>query len=72
MFASFSANPAKARWSPKPCGLGSTPSSFCSPLHECVNDALLADLVELDGQLVAVDGGDVAIAEFLMEDAVAE
>jgi hypothetical protein len=31
---------------------------------------LLAGLVELDGQLVAVDGGDVAVAEFLVEDAV--
>ena len=28
-------------------------------------------LVEVDGQLVAVDGGDVAVAEFLVEDALA-
>jgi hypothetical protein len=42
------------------------------PLHETIHHALLAGLVELNGQLVAVDGGDVAVAEFLMEDAVAE
>ncbi len=29
-------------------------------------------MVEGDGELVAVDCGDVAVAEFLMEDAVAE
>jgi hypothetical protein len=29
-------------------------------------------MVEGDGQLVAVDRGDVAVAEFLVEDAVAQ
>lgn len=42
------------------------------PLHETIHHALLPRLVEVDGQLVAVDGGDVAVAEFLVEDAVAE
>ncbi len=41
------------------------------PLHETIHHALLARPVELDRQLVAVDGGDVAVAEFLVEDAVA-
>ena len=41
------------------------------PLHETIHHALLPRLVELDGELVAVDGGDVAVAEFLVEDAVA-
>ena len=44
---------------------------FSNPLHEAIHHALLAGLVELDGQLVAVDGDDVAVAEFLVEDAVA-
>ena len=35
------------------------------------DDALLARLLEVDGQLVALDGGDHAIAELLVEDAVA-
>src|SRR5690606_7643341 len=39
---------------------------------EAVEHALLAGLVEIDGQLVAVDAGDVAVAEFLVEDAVAD
>jgi hypothetical protein len=42
------------------------------PLHETIHHALLAGAVELDRQLVAVDGGDVAVAEFLVEDAVAQ
>src|SRR5262249_31195469 len=33
---------------------------------------LLASLVELDRELVAVDRGDVAVAEFLVKDAVAD
>jgi hypothetical protein len=45
---------------------------FSRPLDETIHHALLARLVELDGELVAVDGGDVAVAEFLVEDAVAE
>src|SRR5262249_39848100 len=42
------------------------------PLHETIDHPLLPRLVELDGELVAVDGGDVAVAEFLVEDAVAD
>jgi drug/metabolite transporter (DMT)-like permease len=48
----------------------STPHSH--PLHEAIHHPLLARLVELDGELVAVDGGNVAVAEFLVEDAVAD
>jgi hypothetical protein len=33
------------------------------PLHKTIHRALLSRLVEADGQLVAVDGGDVAVAE---------
>src|SRR4029077_18277500 len=42
------------------------------PLHKTIHHALLAGAVELDGELVAVDRGDVAVAEFLMKDALAE
>lgn len=42
------------------------------PFHKTIHDPLLPGAVELDGQLVAVDAGDSAVAEFLMEDAVAE
>ena len=42
------------------------------PLHKTIHHALLAGLVEMDGELVAVDGGDVAVAEFLVEDAGAD
>ncbi len=42
------------------------------PFHKTIHHALLAGLVELDGQLVAVHGGDVAVAEFLMKHAVAD
>src|SRR5262249_44935117 len=42
------------------------------PLHKTIHHPLLARLVELDGELVAIDGGDVAVAEFLVEDAVAD
>jgi len=41
-------------------------------LHEAVHHLLLAGLVELDGELVAVDDADAAIAELLVEDAVAD
>ena len=41
------------------------------PLHERIHHALFAGFVELDGQLVAVDLADSAVAEFLVEDAVA-
>jgi hypothetical protein len=42
------------------------------PLDKTIHHALLAGAVELNRQLVAVDRGDVAVAEFLVEDAVAE
>ena len=42
------------------------------PLHETIHHALLTGAVELNRQLVAVDRGDVAVAEFLMKDAVAD
>src|SRR4051795_6983483 len=42
------------------------------PLHKTVHDLLLPRLVEGDGELVAVDPGDAAIAEFLVEDAIGE
>ena len=49
-----------------------SPRRLSHPLHKTIHHALLAGLVELNRQLVAVDGGDVAVAEFLVEDAVAE
>jgi hypothetical protein len=42
------------------------------PLDKTIHHAFLAGAVELDRQLVAVDRGDVAVAEFLVKDAVAE
>ena len=41
------------------------------PLHKTIHHALLPRLVEADGQLVAVDGGDVAVAELQVKNAVA-
>src|SRR6185295_20014299 len=41
------------------------------PGHEGVDHSFLARLVEVDAELVAFDGGDDAIAEFLVEDALA-
>src|SRR3974390_2960182 len=41
------------------------------PLHKTINYALFAGLVEADGQLVAVDRGDVAVAELLVKHALA-
>src|SRR6516162_8550005 len=41
------------------------------PFHKAVHHPLLASLVELHDQLVAVDRGDVAVAEFLVEHAIA-
>src|ERR1700704_5135123 len=46
--------------------------TFLHPLHEAIHHALLAGLVELDGELVAVDRGDVAVAELDVEHAVAD
>src|SRR5690606_25832120 len=40
-------------------------------LHEGVDDLLLARLIEGHDQFVAFDGADVAVAELLVEDAVA-
>ena len=45
---------------------------FSHPLDITIHHALFAGAVELDGQLVAVDRGDVAVAEFLVKDAVAD
>src|ERR1700757_3773912 len=46
------------------CGLG--------PLDKTIHHLLLAGLVEGDGELVAVDLDDMAVAEFLVEYAVVE
>ena len=40
-------------------------------LDKAVHDALFAGLVEVNGELVAVDLRHIAVAELLMEDAVA-
>ena len=42
------------------------------PFEKAVDDAFRAGLVEVDGELVALDGGDGAVAEFLVEDALAD
>src|SRR3982075_2000109 len=42
------------------------------PFHEAVDHTLFAGLVERDGELVAVDGGDVAVAELLVKHALAD
>src|ERR1700736_3151446 len=42
------------------------------PLHEAIHHALLAGFVELDGELVAVHRGDIAVAELEVEHAVAD
>src|SRR5246127_583541 len=49
-----------------------TPADRSRPLDKTVHDLLLAGLVEGDGELVAVDLHDMAVAEFLVEDAVVE
>src|SRR5438094_9920357 len=41
-------------------------------LDVAIDHALLAGLVELDHELVAVDRGHVAVAEFLVEHAIAD
>jgi hypothetical protein len=41
-------------------------------LDETVHNVLLAGFVELDGELVAVYGDNVAVAELLVKDPVAE
>ena len=40
------------------------------PLHELVDHLFLAGFVEIDGEFVAFDVGDAAVAEFLVEDAL--
>src|SRR6185312_10092308 len=40
--------------------------------HEAVQHLFLAGTVEIDGEFVTLDRGDVAVAEFLVEDAVAD
>jgi len=42
------------------------------PLDKTIHHALFASAVESDGELVAVYCRDVAVAEFLVEDAVAQ
>jgi hypothetical protein len=42
------------------------------PLHKAIHHSLFAGVVEPDGQLVAVHGGDVAVAEFLVKHAGAD
>ena len=42
------------------------------PRHETIHYALLASLVELDRELVAVDDGDIAVAELLVKHAVTD
>src|ERR1700722_3944828 len=48
--------------------LGAATSHF---LDETVHHLLLAGMVEIDGELVALDVGDIAVTELLVEDAVA-
>ena len=42
------------------------------PAHKTIQHLLLSGLVEIDGEFVAVDCRDVAVAEFLVKDTVAE
>src|SRR5262245_48484393 len=67
-----------SRASLKACAsrLGRTARAFqqtaiSSPRQERRDDALFAGLVEIDGQFVAVDGADAAVAEFLVKHALA-
>src|SRR5690349_10757611 len=57
-----------SRQCPRYCCRGDRALSH--PLHKTVDHLLLAGLVEGDGELVAVDLHHMAIAEFLVEDAV--
>ena len=43
-----------------------------NPLHKAIHHALFAGLVEGDGELVAVHGHHVAVAEFLVKHALAD
>ena len=40
--------------------------------HKSIQHALLAGAVEVDGELVPLDGSDIAVAELDVEDAVAD
>jgi hypothetical protein len=60
-----------ARWSTGRL-YSSRPPAALNSADESVQDLFLAGLVKIDGQLVAVDGGDVAVAELLMKNAVAD
>ena len=53
-------------------GQGGERDEMSHPLHKTIHHALFAGLVEADGQLVAVHGGDVAVAEFLVKHAGAD
>ena len=46
--------------------------SGSQPVHKTINHALFARLVEGDGELVAVHGHHVAVAEFLVKHALAD
>src|SRR5579871_6983436 len=52
--------------------LGINVTALLRPLHKAIDHLLLASLVEGDGELVAVDFHHMAVAEFLVEDAVVE
>src|SRR5690348_10524233 len=41
--------------------------AISSPIHEAVEDLLLAGFFEVDAELVAFDGFDAAVAEFEVE-----
>jgi hypothetical protein len=47
-------------------------TALSNPLHKTIHHPLLPGPIELNRQLVAVDGTDVAVAEFQVEDAVAD
>src|SRR5579871_3711790 len=52
--------------------LGINVTALLRPLHKAIDHLLLASLVEGDGELVAIDFHHMAVAEFLVEDAVVE
>lgn len=41
------------------------------PFDEAIHDVFFAGFFEVDGEFVAFDGGDDAVAEFVVEDAFA-
>jgi hypothetical protein len=50
---------------------GTNAQSRSGSLDKAIDDPLLASFVEQDGELVAIDQQNVAIAELLVEDAIA-